>query len=253
MTAIFMPSCIVIKDMFNTLPKEQIEKMVNAAQVVSETMRVLQKSDTNVVGQILQTSDHFYQWEHLPPDDVYDQHSHSQYYYHAHAKSEEGNNLHDDEHGHFHTFIRGKGMPDGIRPLNLKDYDPTTDISDINTHIIGIGMNNNGIPIRLFTTNRWVSGETWLKAEDIIQLLDNYEIDDTRPSWALNLWITNMIILFSPIIEKLVLERDATIENWEKNHPEIDNVYEHRELEVTSYEDINLSDYITQLFDFVDQ
>lgn len=238
--------------MFDTLSSEQIQKMISAAQMVSETMRVLQKSETNIVGEILKTDENFFQWEHLPPDDVYDTHSHSQYYYHAHAKSEDGSNLHDDEHGHFHTFIRGKGMPETIRPLALDDYDPNTELSDINTHIIGIGMNDHGVPMRLFTTNRWVSGETWVTAEDIIQLLQNYDIDDTRPSWAVNLWVTNMVILFTPLIEKLVIERDETIKQWQDKHSEIDNIYEHRALEVTSYRDINLSNYIAELFTFAE-
>lgn len=230
--------------MLKKLEIETLEKMYAAAEVVSETMRVLQKSDTNVVGEILKTVDNFYEWEHLPEDDVYDHVSHSQYYYHAHAKSDKGNGLHDDEHGHFHTFIRGKAMPEGIKPLALDDYNPETDISDINTHIIGIGMDSNGVPMRLFTVNRWVSGETWCAGEDVIKLLDHYQIDDTRPSWALNLWISNMIILFRPVIEELIRERDQTIENWKAQYPDVQNVYEDRNLEVTSYKDISLVDYI---------
>ena len=239
--------------MFENLSQDQLEKMLNAAQMVSETMRVLQKSETNIVGEILKTVDQFYQWEHLPADDVYDRTSHSQYYYHAHEKSETGGGIHDDEHGHFHTFIRGKAMPDAIRPLPLDDYDPNTDISDINTHIIGIGMNDIGVPIRLFTVNRWVSGETWMKAEDILTLLDSYEIDDARPSWPLNLWITNMIILFRPLIEDLIRQRDETIQKWSADNPDTDNVYEDRELEVTSHKDINLADYVEELMNFADQ
>ena len=233
--------------MFENLNQNQLEKMLGAAQAVSEIMRVLQKSETNVVGEILKTADNFYEWEHLPEDDVYDRASHSQYYYHAHAKSDDGSNLHDDEHGHFHTFIRGKAMPEAIAPLALKDYDPQTHISDINTHIIGIGMDGNGVPIRLFTVNRWVTGETWFDAKDILKILDQYEIDDTRPSWPLNLWISNMIVLFRPMIEELILERDQCIKKWEDDNPGVENIYEDRALEVTSYRDINLADYIEQL------
>ncbi|MFK7839111.1 MAG: hypothetical protein AB8B83_02170 [Bdellovibrionales bacterium] len=239
--------------MFENISQNQLEKMLRAAQIVSETMRVLQKSETNIVGEMLKTSDNFYQWEHLPADDVCDRDSHSQYYYHAHEKSESGNGFHDDEHGHFHTFIRGKGMPDSIKPLPLNDYDPNTDINDINTHIIGIGMNDHGVPIRLFTVNRWVSGETWISAQDIIDILDAYEIDDTRPSWATNLWITNMVILFRPLIEKLIKERDETIYNWQKDHSKSDNVYEDRKLEVTSHQDIDLSQYVSALTKYAER
>lgn len=233
--------------MIKDLNKDKLEDIYSSAQIVSETMRVLQKSDTNVVGEILKTSDNFLEWEHIPSDDVYDRTSHSQYYYHTHAKSESGDNIHDDEHGHFHSFIRGKGMPEGIKPLNLPDYDPNTDIGGVNTHIIGVGMNQHGVPIRLFTVNRWVTGETWHKAEDIIRMLDNFEIDDIRPSWPVNLWLTHLISLYNPQIRDLILQRDATIEKWKKDNPDIENVYEDRNLEVTSYLDINLLDHINKI------
>lgn len=237
--------------MFETLSVHQLEKMFEAAATVSETMRVLQKSETNIVGEILKTAETFKEWEHIPSNDVYDRQSHSQYYYHAHSKTEDGTGIHDNEHGHFHTFIRGKGIPKNIKPKTLPDYDPSIDISNVNTHIIGIGMNEFGVPIRLFTVNRWVTGETWHDAEDIIKLLDNYEIDDTRPSWAMNLWMGAMIALFRPQIESLINQRDQTIAQWAKENPDIENVYEDRNLEVTSYLDINLLEHIENLEELI--
>lgn len=233
--------------MFESIPTTQLERMYQAAEIVSETMRVLQKSDTNIVGEILKTTDEFNEWEHVPAEDVYDRESHAQYYYHAHKKSTDGTNLHDDEHGHFHTFIRGKGMPEDIMPLPLEDHDSQMNISDIVTHLIGIGMNANGIPMRLFTVNRWVTGEVWYKSEDIITLLDRFEIDDTRPSWPLNLWVSNLIILYRPLIEELIKQRDVSIAEWQKNNPNNNNVYEDRKLEVTSYQDIDLANYVSAL------
>ena len=132
------------------LPKNELEAMFEAASVVLETMRVLHNTQTNVVKEILNTSENFYEWEHIPAEDVYDFNTHSQYYYHAHPKSEDGRGVHDDEHGHFHTFIRGKGFPKDMSPVSLPDFDPKIDISDINTHLIAIGMDEAGYPMRLF-------------------------------------------------------------------------------------------------------
>jgi len=233
---------VEIKD----IDDETLQGMYHSAGVVSETMRVLQKSETNVVGEILKTAEKFLEWEHIPNEDVYDKHSHCQYYYHAHKKSESGDDLHDDEHGHFHTFIRGKGMPDAIQPVALPDYDPEMDISEVNSHVIGIGMNELGVPIRLFTVNRWVTGETWHKAEDVVSLLDQFEVDSVHPSWPINLWITNMVALFKPQIKELILRRDMQIAEWQEQYPD-NNVFENRELEVTSHIDINLADSIISI------
>lgn len=228
-----------------TLINNDLENQYQSAVMVSEVMRVLQKSESNIVGEILKYADKFEEWEHVPNDDVYDHESHCQYYYHTHSKSEDGTDLHDDEHGHFHLFIRGKGMPDDMKPAPLNDCEET-DISDINTHIIGIGMNEYGTPIRLFTTNRWVTGEVWHEGSDIISLLDQFEIDDSRPNWPVNLWITNMVSLFKPQIIELIQKRDAQIEEWKKQYTD-ENIFEKRELEVASYLDIDLANRINEL------
>ena len=224
----------------NYLPKDELETMFEAASVVLETMRVLQNTQSNVVKEILNSADNFYEWAHIPTEDVYDFNTYSQYYYHAHAKSEDGNGVHDDEHGHFHTFIRGRGFPEGVSPAPLPDFDPTADISDINTHLIAIGMDEAGHPMRLFTTNRWVSADTWCVADDVLKVLPTYNVDHAQPSWPVNLWVTNMLRLFRPQITDLITQRDQNVEDWASKHPDR-NVYEDRELEVTSLLDIDLS------------
>lgn len=232
---------MMTKPDFSSLPIATLHAMQDAADMVLETMRVLQNTDTNVVAELLKTSDKFLEWNHIPAEDVYDRSSHAQYYYHTHSKTPGTPNLHDDEHGHFHTFIRGKGIPDTMSPYPAPDLDPQKPIADVTTHLIGIGMDNTGKPMRLFTTNRWVTGEVLYSAPDIIALLDSFEIDHAQPSWPVNLWVTNMLRLFRPQIESLVTQRDTCIEEFKKSHPG-DNVFENRTLEVTSYCDISLMD-----------
>ncbi len=227
-------------------PPDPLANIGQAALMVSETMRVLQKSGSNLVAEVLRTAPEFMEWEHLPPEDAYDGDSHSQYYYHAHPKSEEGTGPHDDEHGHFHLFLRGPGMPLEISPAPLPDAEPIDDPQDINTHLIGIGMNAAGAPIKLFTVNRWVTGETWFTADDVIALLPRFEMDTTVPSWPLNLWLTNMVTLFRPQIEQLIRERDAAIAAWQEHHPD-ENAYEDRRLEVTSSMKIGLAAHVEGL------
>lgn len=215
---------------------EALEARLEAAAVVSETMRVLHKSGSNLVAEILRTGDRFVVWEHLPEGDVYDRQSASQYYYHAHPKGRDVPSLHDDEHGHFHTFMRGPGIHAEPHPDHGAAPD---DPGAIAAHLVGIGMNAQGVPIRLFTTNRWVTGEVWYGAEDVIAMLERFEIDLSTPSWPLNLWITNMVRLYRPQIAALLRERDEAVAAWAARYPGC-QVFEDRQLEVTSVLEIDL-------------
>jgi hypothetical protein len=85
----------------------------------------------------------------------------------------------------------------------------------------------------MFSTNRWVTGETFYRAEDVVRMLDRFEMDLLYPSWPVNIWITATMRLFRPQVETLLHQRDKTIEQWKAKNPDQD-VYEDRELEVTS-------------------
>ena len=105
--------------------------------------------------------------------------------------------------------------------------------SDLLSHLIGISMDPKGFPIGLFSVNRWVTGETWYTAEDVISLIDLFHIDHASPSWPANKWVTAMLRLFHPQIIDLVRKRDVTVADWQRKYPDRD-VYEDRELEITS-------------------
>ena len=240
---------------FTGLSTQRLEDMFEAGTQVLEVMRAYQnsKEPMNVSKDILRFSDEFKVWEHIPKGDVFDKNSHSQFYFHAHAKTQDNSGIHDDEHGHFHTFMRGHAFPEGVLPVTTEDFDPNVEMkkdkfkkNDFVTHIIAIATDNTGKPIRLFTTNRWVVADTWVKAEDIIAMLDNFEIDHTQPSWAVNIWISNMMRFYRPQIETLILERDRTIARWQEKYPNR-NVYNDKELEVTSLLDIDLEQQLNAI------
>ncbi|MDD9878721.1 MAG: hypothetical protein OXR84_14900 [Magnetovibrio sp.] len=229
----------------NGLPRERLEVMAEAGARVLECYRVLQKSDANVVGEVLRDQGEFYEWDHYPSEDVYDRETHSQYYYHAHPPEKRANKW-GAEHGHFHTFLRPKGMPARIEPAPLADYEAPADPNDALTHFVGVSMNRAGYPIRLFTTNRWVTGEVWYAADDVITMLEKFEIDQALPSWPVNVWITGMLQLFQPQIEALLRQRDRTVAEWEASHPGL-NAYEDRDLEITSITDISVEDQVKKV------
>jgi hypothetical protein len=208
----------------SALSKERLEKMLAAGRVVEECHRVLSKVGDNIVGDLLKGCGPFYQMNHYPDGDVYDHDTHSQYYYHAHRRG---------EHGHFHLFLRPKGMPLGISPCKVDDYVTPQDDNDALSHLIAISMDAYGCVQSLFTTNRWVTAEYWYDCEDVIKMLDYFEIDHASPSWPVNQWISAIVELFYPQICDLLRARDQAIKTWQAEHPD-DNVFENRKLEITS-------------------
>jgi hypothetical protein len=217
-----------------TQPIKRLRMMLAAGEDVLEVFRVLTRTDDNVVGEVLRHQGTFYEWDHYPKGDVYDRKSHSQYFYHAHSIG--GRNR---EHGHFHTFVRAKGMPRGTKPVNRPDRSQWPSGNDALSHIVGISMDAKGLPIRLFTTNRWVTGEAWYKARDVIKMIGLYTIDHAQPSWPTNRWVSGMVRLFWPQIILLIQARDLSVEAWEKQNPKQD-VFEDRGLEITSRADIDI-------------
>ncbi|NNJ77319.1 MAG: hypothetical protein HKP56_19420, partial [Anderseniella sp.] len=63
--------------------------------------------------------------------------------------------------------------------------------------------------------------------------------DLTYPCLATNRALSAIMRLFRPQIEKLLIERDKTMKSWAAMKPGID-VYEDRDLEVTSIMDISI-------------
>ena len=225
-----------------TLPTEELEAMAAAGQEIVDVHRVLAKTGDNIVGELLRGHPTFYEWDHYPTGDVYDHETHGQYYYHAHPPEQRF----PGEHGHFHTFVRPKGMPPGIKPAPIPDAPIPKDPNGALSHLVAIAMDSKGFPFRLFTVNRWVTGETWYVADDVSALLDRFKIDHARPSWPVNRWISAMIQLYKPEICQLLTLRDRTVQSWADQHPN-DDVFEDRNLEVTSYIDVSIDKQVQRV------
>lgn len=234
-TAVKVPGIAVD---FVRLPRERLERMVEAGAEIVECHRVLSRTGDNIVGELLRGVETFFEWDHYPDGDVFDHETHSQYYYHAHPQE-----LRGGEHGHFHLFMRPLGMPQGVAPVGLPDYEPPKEENDALSHLIAISMDQHGIPIRLFTTNRWVTGETWYAGDDVAAMLDCFDIDHAQPSWPVNRWVTAMVRLFHPQAVALLRARDARVAEWIANNPG-KNTYEDRKLELASVVDISVDEQI---------
>lgn len=231
---------------FGRLAPDALAAIVEAGEEVMEIERLLAKTGDNVVGELIKGAETFYEWNHYPDGDVYDPETGGQFFYHAHPAE-----LRVGEHGHFHTFLRPSGMPEGMAPAPLPDLEPPGDPNDALSHLIGISMDEWGRAICLFTTNRWVTGEVWYGAPDVIAMLERFAVGHTQPSWPVNRWITAMVRLFRPQITALIEARDEAVRRWRSKANS--DVYEDRALEITSFRRISVEDQVRQTRDALER
>jgi len=225
----------------------EVAPMQAAAAVVAACRNALAANGGDILGEVAAGEETFADWRHYPAGEVYDPKSHAQYFYHAHPAADRIAR----EHGHFHTFLRAEGMPPGAAPLVL----PETAVADAArpppqaaplkqgardevSHLVAIALDRHGEPIRLFTTNRWVTGETWYRAEDVIRMLDRFTLGEVGRCAILNRWISAMLALFRPQIVALLTRRDETVMAWRRRRRT--NVFEDIRLEITSSVEVDL-------------
>ena len=161
--------------------------------------------------------------QHYPRSDVVDTSHSARFYYHAHGARRKP----DAEHGHFHLF--GHGQQAG-------NY----------AHLVGISLDALGQPMRLFTTNRWVTGETWHSAQQVEQMLQHFQVATRGRMAPVARWVTAMVQLYLADIVGLVKQRDA--EMARRCPPgQWDVLCEDRRLDVVTQSPISLDKKIQQL------
>ncbi|MDE2416486.1 MAG: hypothetical protein KGN32_01650 [Burkholderiales bacterium] len=163
------------------------------------------------------------QLEHYPRHDIVDTVHHTRLYYHAHDSRRKP----DAEHGHFHLFSHG---------TQAGDY----------MHLVGISLDAVGQPIRLFTTNRWVTGEVWNDAQKVEAALARFEVKTLGRMAPVARWATAMVQLYLPQIVQLVRRRDAVMAQ-RSTQTDWETLWEDRRLDVVTQSQISLVQRIQQL------
>jgi hypothetical protein len=228
--------------------------MTAAGATIRECRRYLADRNTDLLTELTAGRGIVQDWRHYPEGDVFDLDTHAQYFFHAHPTDARP----ASESGHFHTFLRPEGMPPGVAPLLLPEL-AVADVAasppqaapvkrgarDEVSHLIAISIDHRGDPVRLFTTNRWVTGETWYRAEDVMLMLDRFAVADAHSCEVVNRWVGAMIQLFRPQIVALLRARDATVMAWRWRRRT--HVFDDPRLEITSSLDVALEAHLAFL------
>jgi len=248
------------------LSRAALTAMEAAARDIAACQRTLAEIKTTIPAQLGVGAD-IEPWRHFPAEDIYDAASHAQYFYHRHEPAAPLDAPATREHGHFHTFLRPRGMALGTRPLILPELaiadapaqpaqpamapvpQPNQGAgNDKFSHLVAISIDEAGRPIRLFTTNRWVTGETWYSAGDAIGMLDRFRIESDALSPVVHRWLNALFRLYRTDMAALLRARDETVMAWRRRHHRAKiHVFEDRRLEVTSALAIDLTDRVARI------
>ena len=132
----------------------------------------------------------FVEWAHYPANDCTDADSGFEFYYHAHTRDE----MSAGEHGHFHVFRRDAGKADKF------------------FHVIGISLDAKGLPIKLFTTNAWVTGEAMVPAATVAKAAQQFSVKAHGRAAPIARWVTALMQLYGMEIAELARQRDAKLD-----------------------------------------
>jgi hypothetical protein len=178
-----------------------------AGSELLEVMQALQQQGRNVVTEVLSGGPSMTQWQHYPDDDACDPVSGYRWYYHAHPEASALG-----EHGHFHVFAAAPAT---------SGY----------THLLGLSMSSSGLPLRAFTTNRWVTNEIYQPAARVLSRARQFVMRQPARLALVHRWLAVTLTLFRPQIAWLLHERDRLLAAAQIRRP---GVFEDRRTNVLS-------------------
>lgn len=170
-------------------PQERSDLYASGLEVLESTQSLLQQGKT-VISEIIGQAA-YVEWEHYPKRDAKSRHG-ALFYYHAHAASQRM----PREHGHFHVFA-----------TNDRDECPS---DQRYTHIAGLSVDDRGMPLRVFTTNQWVTAECWEDAERVCAFARQTVLREAKPH-KVGRWLDAVFAFFRPQIDLVVHLRDARV------------------------------------------
>ena len=144
---------------------------------------------TNPVLLILEGAEAIHAYQHYPDPSLGFVDNKWRVYYHCHPSPNNDKN----EHGHFHFFSKLPGKSDWA-------------------HVVGLGIDTQGQPVRIFTTNKWVTGGDWLLKDELPRCFDVLKI--AKNGTLLERWFTNFLLFYQPRIQSLYRDRDTAVQTY---------------------------------------
>lgn len=166
--------------------------MLRRAQAAGQVLAVqwqFASQGRSLAGAALAGARRFVEWAHYPREDHVDSASGARFFYHSHSADQRP----AGEHGHFHVFVPTPGEPEAI------------------SHLIAISLDAKGLPVALFTTNQWVTGEAWRDASTLGALLPAFSLDARGRLAPVARWLSGMVALYEDVILALLHERDRRL------------------------------------------
>jgi hypothetical protein len=149
------------------------------------------------------------QWQHYPEDDAIDRDSGYQWFYHSHSPEDRPEAA---EHGHFHLFARRPLWSRRLHSRAERAFSALTGNpgNHVNTrHLLAIGMDAKGLPVSLFTTNSWVTGDLMLSASGTERLLADMRLHTGHA--AIDTVLECVVALCRDEIRSVLAARDANL------------------------------------------
>ena len=198
------------------------QRLIRAAHGLTGQIGELACSGRSVMHEVLGEHAAAEPWVQYPEPMVEDPRTGAGYFFHSHGPSRS----HPDERGHFHVFVRG--------------------LEACHSHLLAIAVDAYGMPIRLLTTNRWVTAETWSPADTLLAGAEEFSLVTPNSDAALDRWVTHCVRLFQPQLKWLVYRRDARLRTLSAGR-DFERVLEDRRIEILSECRISVGEQMTAL------
>jgi len=214
-----MPASSLLRGHWRGLDARQLAVALRDADASVEAFAAA----TAASGSLLQTwiqGGQVLEFDHYPTGDVVDARTGSQFYYHSHRQD-------GLEHGHLHVFWHAGA---GGRRRYFRGGQVRWGRGTAPTHLFAVSLDARGLPVALFTVNRWVTDGYWFDATTTLAMVDRFRLRAQPDHEQSCEWLNGFVRFYRPVIAELLGRRDRRLRRSGDAAAALDN----RRLEVLS-------------------